>query len=99
MNDEQLQRHLQSFTDLKILLIKNETIPASSMATSNEETSTNVGQQPTSSTNAKVNETFSNDTIFCLNHNFSGKRIKFKMTVPPPKEVQVELFFWILNYF
>ncbi|KPM06994.1 cullin-2-like protein [Sarcoptes scabiei] len=98
LNDEQLQRHIQSFLDLKILLIANDII-------TNDQSQTPQQQQPSTSgihcpskisnlnnnNNEQANSgdlSFIRDKNFLLNLNFVGKRMKFKVNVPPPKDVQ-----------
>ncbi|KAH9517254.1 Cullin-2 [Dermatophagoides farinae] len=85
LNDEQLQRHLQSFTDLKILLINSPSSPLSSSTSSSSSSSLSIQQ---AKQQQSTSESFPKSTRFLLNKNFASKRMKFKINVPPPKEIQ-----------
>lgn len=74
LNDEQLQRHLQSFVEAKILLI--DAINAGTSSTSS----------PNGSSLSVVN--YPKEAKFTLNKNFNNKRIKFKLIVAQQKETQ-----------
>lgn len=78
LTDEQLQRHLQSLTDLKILLVYQ---------------SSNISQQ-TEIVDSELRivdselRPINDETVYLLNKNYSNKRLRFKITAVQQKEVQ-----------
>ncbi|XP_054166315.1 cullin-2-like isoform X2 [Oppia nitens] len=82
LTDEQLQRHLQSLIDHKILLVDGNT-----SSKSNESTDEELSNTATSSTFPTQSQQ-SPETVYTLNLNYSNKRMKFKITAVQQKEVQ-----------
>ncbi|CAG2171181.1 unnamed protein product [Oppiella nova] len=81
LTDEQLQRHLQSLVDHKILLVDGS-------HKSNESADEESNTQSSSASSTSQSTSQSVDTIYTLNLNYSNKRMKFKITAVQQKEVQ-----------
>ena len=85
LTEDQLQRHLQSLVDHKILTIDGQS-SKSANETADEDS---YSQSSIGSTNQSFQSAqHQNETVYNLNKNFTNKRMKFKITVVQQKEVQ-----------